>query len=187
MIYPIVLFGSPVLRQKAQVISPETHPNLQELVASMYETMYHCDGVGLAAPQIGLSIRLFVIDTGSASDEENREIPLKKAFVNAEILVEEGKESIFKEGCLSIPNIREDVMRKPTIRIRYQDENWQTHEETFTGFIARVIQHEYDHIEGLLFTDRISSFRRTLLKTKLMQISQGKVRASYRTAILQSK
>ncbi len=188
MVFPIVLFGSPVLKQKAQFISPETHPNLADLVASMFETMYNAEGVGLAAPQVGLGIRLFVVDNRREESEEGEKIDnieegIKKVFINPEILTEEGAEKPYTEGCLSIPNIRESVTRKSVIRIRYQDENWQTHEETFTGFNARVIQHEYDHVEGILFIDHISAFRRTLIKTKLIQIAQGKARASYRTTL----
>lgn len=153
----------------------------------MYETMYGAYGVGLAAPQIGLPIRIFLVDTSPFADdesltkEEQEQLQnFKRTFINAEILEEEGDEWAFNEGCLSIPNVREDVFRKPVVKIKYQDENFETHTEEFDGLLARVIQHEYDHIEGVLFTDKISSFKKRLIKGKLANISKGKISIDYR-------
>ena len=186
MILPIVAYGDPVLRQKAKEI-PVEYPDLKELVESMFETMYAASGVGLAAPQIGKAIRVFVLDTAPFSDdedfsEEEREQmkDFKKAFINAEILQEEGEEWPFGEGCLSIPGINEDVFRQPDITIKYEDPNRKVYTETYSGLIARVIQHEYDHIEGILFTDKLSSLKKRILKSKLKNISKGKVEADYR-------
>ena len=185
MILPIVAYGDPVLKKKATEITSD-FADLKSLIANMYETMYGAYGVGLAAPQIGLSIRLFLVDTSPfAEDEAYSELEkkalksFKKAFINPEILEETGEEWAFNEGCLSIPNIREDVLRKPHIKIRYQDENFDTHIEEFDGLIARVIQHEYDHIEGVLFTDKVSPFKKKLLKGKLNNILTGKVSVDY--------
>lgn len=179
MILPIVAFGNPVLKQKAQDISTD-YPNLNDLIANMFQTMYAANGVGLAAPQVGLSIRLFVIDATPFSDEEPLLKGYKKAFINAQILEETGDTWSFNEGCLSIPGIREDVIRQKEILIRYQDENFNTVEEKISGILARVIQHEYDHIEGVLFTDRISTLRKTLLRSKLSNITRGQVKVDYR-------
>lgn len=186
MILPIVAYGDPVLRKKAKEIG-EDYPNIQELIANMWETMYEAYGVGLAAPQIGLPIRLFVIDpTAFAEDESLEESEkavlkdLKKVFINARIISEEGEEWAFNEGCLSIPDVREDVFRKPKITIEYQDENFETHREVYDGVAARVIQHEYDHIEGILFTDKLSSLKKRLIKGKLNNISKGKIQCDYR-------
>ncbi len=186
MVLPIVAYGDPVLRKKAKDITKE-HPNLTELIDNMFETMYNAHGVGLAAPQIGLPIRLFIIDTEPfADDEENTEEEiailktLKKPFINPIILEETGEEWAFNEGCLSIPDVREDVFRKETIKIRYYDENFVEHTESYSGLAARVIQHEYDHIEGILFTDKLSSLKKRLIKGKLGNISIGKIRVDYR-------
>jgi len=146
----------------------------------MYETMYGARGVGLAAPQVGLSMRLFVIDASVFADEEPDLKDFKKTFINASILEETGEEWGFNEGCLSIPDIREDVYRKPTVKISYYDENWKHHEDTFSGLAARVIQHEYDHIEGKLFTDKLSPLRKRLIEKKLNDISKGMVDVEYR-------
>jgi peptide deformylase len=179
MIYPITAYGDPVLRKKAAEITPE-YPKLTELIDNMFKTMYHSMGVGLAAPQIGLSIRLFVIDA-SPFKEDNPEVDgFKKVFINAEILQEEGPKWKFNEGCLSIPGIREDVDRHPKLVIRYQDMNFETHTEEYDGIKARIIQHEYDHIEGVLFTDRLTPLKKTLLKGRLNDITKGKVDADYR-------
>lgn len=177
MIYPIVAYGDPVLRKKGAEITPE-HPGLPELIESMFETMYASHGVGLAAPQIGKSLNLFVIDTTSFEDEKYPE--LKKVFINAEIIEESGEKWEFEEGCLSIPHIRENVKRHGTIVIRYQDEHFKEHEDTFDGIAARVIQHEYDHIQGVLFIDRLSELKKRLLKNKLINISKGGVRVDYK-------
>lgn len=186
MILPIVAYGDPVLKKKAKEITPE-YPDFKELLENMFETMYGAHGVGLAAPQIGRAIRLFLVDTTPFADDENLSEEerdelgsFKKVFINAEILTEEGEEWPFSEGCLSIPGINEDVFRQPDITIRYQDENFKEHTETYSGLIARVIQHEYDHIEGILFTDKLSSLKKRLIKGKLTNISKGKCSADYR-------
>lgn len=186
MILPIIAYGDPVLRKKGETIN-EDYPELKTLVANMYETMYHAYGVGLAAPQIGLPIRLFVIDASPFAEDESISIDeqeqlknFKKTFINAQILEESGDEWAFNEGCLSIPNVREDVFRKPKIKIQYQDEEFNTYVEEYDGLIARVIQHEYDHIEGILFTDKLSSLKKRLIKSRLTNISKGKIRVDYK-------
>jgi peptide deformylase len=198
MIYPIVVYGDPVLRKKCVDIDKD-YEGLSQLIKDMYETMYDASGVGLAAPQIGKAIRLFVIDASPFAEVEEGEDPefteaemkqmngFKKTFINAQILEETGEEWKFNEGCLSIPKIREDVFRKPTLTIEYFDENFKKHKETYDGVIARVIQHEYDHIEGILFTDKISAFKRKLISGKLTDISKGKFRADYKTRVYQVK
>ena len=186
MILPVIAYGDPLLRRVGEEITKD-YPNLKELISNMFETMYDSNGVGLAAPQIGLSIRLFIIDPSPFAqdddldkDEKEDLKDSKKVFINAEILEENGEEWKFNEGCLSIPGIHEDVARQEEVTIRYQDENFETHTETFKGLTARVIQHEYDHIEGILFTDKISSFKTRLIKNKLNNISKGKVKVDYR-------
>ncbi len=186
MILPIVAYGDAVLKKKAKEIDKD-YPKLDVLLENMYETMYGAFGVGLAAPQIGLPIRIFLVDTEPFSEDEDlsqeeREQMknFKKTFINAQILEEEGDEWAFNEGCLSIPDVREDVFRQPKIKIQYQDENFETHVEEYDGLIARVIQHEYDHIEGILFTDKLSSFKKRLIKGKLTNISKGKIKIDYR-------
>lgn len=186
MILPIVAYGDPILRKKGASIDKD-YPNLDELLANMRETMKNARGVGLAAPQIGKAIRLFLVNTEpfSHNDElEDVEITLlksfKKVFINAKIINEEGNEWVFNEGCLSIPGLNEDVFRNEKLTIEYQDENFETFTETYTGLIARVIQHEYDHIEGVLFTDKLSSLKKRLIKKKLENISKGKVDVDYR-------
>lgn len=186
MILPIVAYGDAVLKKEAKEIDKD-YPKLNELIENMYETMYGAYGVGLAAPQVGLPIRLFLVDTEPFSDDEDLSEKdrqqmknFKKTFINAQILEEEGDEWAFNEGCLSIPDVREDVFRKPRIKIQYQDENFETHVEEYDGLIARVIQHEYDHIEGILFTDKLSSFKKRLIKGKLTNISKGKIRIDYK-------
>ncbi len=180
MKYPIIAYGDPVLRKKAGAIEPDEYPNIKQLAEDMFETMYAARGVGLAAPQIGLSMRLFVIDATPFADDEPELENFKKVFINATILEENGEEWAFNEGCLSIPDIREDVYRKPTVRLSYYDENWKHYEETFKGLAARVIQHEYDHIDGKLFTDKLSPLRRRLIEKKLTDISKGIVDVEYR-------
>ncbi|SEL38564.1 peptide deformylase [Aquimarina amphilecti] len=186
MIIPIVAYGDPVLKKKAKEINKE-YPKLSELLENMFETMYNAHGVGLAAPQIGLPIRLFLVDAEPFADdeelsEEEREVlkGFRKVFINARIIEETGEEWAFTEGCLSIPEVREDVFRKETIKINYFDENFVEYTETYTGLAARVIQHEYDHIEGVLFTDKLSSLKKRLIKGKLTNISKGKISADYR-------
>ncbi len=185
MILPIRAFGDAVLRKKCTDITPD-YPGLEELISNMFETMRSANGIGLAAPQIGLDIRLFVIDVRPlAEDEDYEDISeelkdFRKVFINARILEESGEEWKFNEGCLSIPDVREDVKRKETILIEYHDENFEKRTETFSDIRARVIQHEYDHIEGILFTDRISSLKKKLVKGKLMKISHGDVAVNYK-------
>ena len=186
MILPIVAYGNPVLKKKAKDITKD-YPKLDELIENMWETMYGAHGVGLAAPQVGLPIRLFVIDPSPFADdeelteEERKQLTgFKKLFINPVITEETGDEWAFSEGCLSIPDVREDVFRQPDITIEYVDENFKAHTETYTGIAARVIQHEYDHIEGILFTDKLSSLKKRLIKGKLNNISKGKVDVDYR-------
>ena len=186
MILPVIASGSPVLR-KVGIDIDKDYPNLAELIENMEETMVNAQGVGLAAPQIGKAIRLFLVDTTPfGADEEleddEREFlsNFKKVFINAKMLKEEGEEWAFNEGCLSIPDVREDVFRKERITIEYFDENFEKHTDVIDGIAARVVQHEYDHIEGILFTDKISSLKKRLIKKKLENISKGKIRADYR-------
>jgi len=186
MILPIVAYGDPVLKKKAGAITKD-YPKLKELLDNMYETMDGALGVGLAAPQIGLPIRLFIVDASPFAEddvftpEEQTELKnFKRTFINAKITNEEGDEWAFNEGCLSIPDVREDVFRQPVITIEYFDENFEKHVETFEGLIARVIQHEYDHIEGVLFTDKLSTLKKRLIKGKLANISKGKISVDYR-------
>jgi len=186
MILPVVAYGDPVLRKKGKEID-QNYPDLTELIENMKETMQHASGVGLAAPQIGHAIRLFIIDASPFADmedideEEREELKdFRKVFINAKIVKEEGEEWIFNEGCLSVPNINEDVVRKEYVTLEYHDENFKKHTETFGGLPARIIQHEYDHTEGIIFTDRLSSLKKRLLKKKLDNISKGKVEVSYR-------
>lgn len=201
MVLPIVVYGDPVLRKVGAEID-KNYEGLEQLIKDMFETMYKAKGVGLAAPQVGKAIRLFVIDTEPFSetdeedDEEDEEFTpeqrkelkvFKKVFINARILNEEGVEWKFSEGCLSIPKIREDVSRKPDIEIEYYDEKFKKHVEKYDGVIARVIQHEYDHIEGKLFTDKISPFKRKMLAGKLTDISTGKISADYKTKVYKPK
>ncbi len=183
MILPIVAYGDPVLRKKGEDIDQD-YPGLQELIDNMFETMYNASGVGLAAPQIGRPIRLFVIDTNSFVEEgEEDEEELKdfrEVFINAQIVEEDGEEWAFNEGCLSIPDVREDVNRQEQIRIEYYDRDFNKQEKVFEGLKARVIQHEYDHIEGILFTDHLSPLRKRILKSRLNNISKGKLNVGYK-------
>ena len=180
MILPIFAYGQPVLKKIAEDIAPD-YPNLEDLISNMWDTMYDAHGVGIAAPQIGLSIRLFVIDTEQIEKEENpNHVGFKKVFINAHKIDEVGEKWSYEEGCLSIPNIRGEVMRQPRLKIRYLDENFVEHIEEFDGINARVIQHEYDHIDGVLFTDRLSPVKRTLIRNKLENIRRGKVNADYK-------
>ena len=178
MIYPIVVYGDPVLKKKAIEIEKDSI-DVKALSEDMFATMKAASGVGLAAPQIGKSIRMFVVDSGPVEDGEEG---IRKVFINAQMLDESGEPWAFEEGCLSIPNIREDVERNETIRMRYYDEEWNLHESEFNGIQARIIQHEYDHIEGVLFTDHLTPLKKRLLKTKLQNISKGKVDVDYRIA-----
>ncbi|MFT7899058.1 peptide deformylase [Tenacibaculum ascidiaceicola] len=186
MILPIVAYGDPVLRKVGKEIDKD-YPQLEKLIADMRETMYNANGLGLAAPQIGKDIRLFIIDASPFAEDEDLSEEEKnffkdfnRVFINAKIVKEEGDEWAFNEGCLSIPTINEDVFRQETVTIEYQDENFEKHTETLSGLPARVFQHEYDHIEGVLFTDKLSSLKKRLIKKKLDNISKGKVNAGYR-------
>ncbi|APG59980.1 peptide deformylase [Christiangramia salexigens] len=186
MILPIIAYGDPVLKKKAKEISKD-YPKLDALIDNMWDTMYNAYGVGLAAPQVGLPIRLFLIDPAPFAEDDDLEESekeslknLRKVFINPQIVEEEGEEWSFSEGCLSIPEVREDVFRKPDITIEYYDENFEKHTETYSGLAARVIQHEYDHIEGVLFTDKLSSLKKRLIKSKLTNISKGKINVDYK-------
>ena len=187
MILPIVAYGHPVLRKMCEDITPE-YPKLQELIANMWETMYSSSGVGVAAPQVNRPIRLFVIDSTQIiegmDDEERAEYPgdngIKQVFINAHIVDTAGEEWAYNEGCLSIPKVREDVYRPESVTLRYVDENFQPHEETFTGVTARVIFHEYDHIDGKLFIDHLKPLKRRMIKGKLEDITKGKISVDYK-------
>lgn len=183
MIYPIYIYGSTILRNVSKDINP-SYKDFDKLVQDMFDTMYDSAGVGLAAPQIGKSIRMFVIDGSPFEEDEPSLKDFKKVFVNAHIYERSGEEWAFNEGCLSLPGIREDVVRFDTIKIRYMDENFIEHDETFSGIAARIIQHEYDHIDGLLFIDHLKPIRKTLLKSKLLKMSKGDYKASYRSKIV---
>ncbi len=179
MILPIYGYGQPVLKKMALDIDP-TDPVLEELIPNMWETMYNAHGVGLAGPQVGLALRIFLVDTEQVKDDEKLDVGIKKVFINAEILEEEGQPWSYEEGCLSIPDIRGEVERLPSIRIRYQDESFTWHEETYGGLNARVIQHEYDHIEGVLFTEKLKPLKRRLIKKKLEMIRTGQIQSDYK-------
>jgi len=187
MILPIVAYGTPILRTMAKDIEPD-YPNLDKLIADMWETLYASNGVGLAAPQINKDIRLFLVDSTqiflNQEDEDKGKYPdepgLKKVFINAKIQELDGEPWNYNEGCLSIPKIREDVMRPATVTIHYMDENFDSHTDTFSGLTARIIQHEYDHIEGKLFIDYLKPFRKKLLKGKLADITKGKIKVDYK-------
>ncbi|MBY8963934.1 peptide deformylase [Flavobacterium sp. D11R37] len=193
MILPIVGYGDPVLRKKGEEISKD-YPDLKKVIADMYETMYNAYGVGLAAPQVGLAIRLFIVDTQPFSEDEDLSMEeqeklskFKRTFINPVITKEEGEEWGFNEGCLSIPEVREDVYRKETLTIEYFDEDFNKHTEVHDGIIARVIQHEYDHIEGILFTDKISPLKKRLIQKKLQNIMEGKTRPDYKMKFVAKK
>lgn len=177
MVLPIVAYGDPVLKKRAEEISKK-YPALKEIIENMYETMYESNGVGLAAPQIGLSIRIFIVDGAPFEDEEVKDF--KQVFINPLMVEETGEKWKFNEGCLSIPGIREDIERKKELILNYYDENWKQHTDTFHGLAARIIQHEYDHLEGILFTDRISALRKRILKNKLTNICKGDVDVEYK-------
>lgn len=179
-VLPIVVYGSPVLRAESRPID-SSYPSVGQLVTNMFETMYEAEGVGLAAPQVGLSVRLFVVDLSAWAEEEPELEDFKRVFINPEIYEFSEETGLYNEGCLSLPGLSEDVTRPVTIRMRYLDENFAPHDEQFTGRPARVIQHEYDHLDGVVYTDRLSPLRRTLLKSKLNNLSKGKYKAHYRT------
>ncbi len=186
MILPIIAYGDPVLRKLGKSIDKD-YPALESLLENMFETMYGAKGIGLAAPQIGLPIRIFIVDATPFKDDEELELEernflstFKQVFINAKIIDETGDEWVFNEGCLSIPNVREDVFRNETVKIEYLDEKFEKHTKEFSGIAARIIQHEYDHIQGILFTDKLSSLKKRLIKGKLANISKGKIRIDYR-------
>jgi peptide deformylase len=182
MTYPILIYGHPVLRKVAEDIDRD-HPGLQQLIADLFETMYNSEGMGLAAPQIGKSVRIFVIDGTPLAEDEPSLAGFKRVFINARIREKNGDLELMSEGCLSIPNLREEVNREGRIRIEYYDENWVFHDEVFEGYQARIIQHEYDHLDGILFPDRVSALRKRLIKGKLTAISKGKFEVEYRTVL----
>lgn len=182
MVYPIVVYGHAVLRKVAEDIDRE-YPGLDQIIADLFETLYRSEGLGLAAPQIGKSIRIFVIDCAPIAEDEPELAGFKKVFINAHVVERSGELQLMTEGCLSIPNLREEVNRESHIHITYYDENWKFHDEVFDGFVARIIQHEYDHLDGILFTDKVSPLRRRLIKGKLMAIGKGKFEADYKTIL----
>ena len=185
MILPIVAYGDPILKKDCEEID-ENYPDLKQLISDMFETMYKAKGVGLAAPQIGKNIRLFIVDGGPFAEDEDDDPRaegiehFKKVFINPIIEEEDGKEWPFQEGCLSIPKIRENVSRKPDITVSYYDENWELQEESYSGYAARIFQHEYDHIEGVLFTDYLSPLKRKLIQKKLNNITNGEIEIDYK-------
>ncbi len=186
MILPIVGYGNTVLKTKAIDIKPD-YPELETLISDMWETMYKASGVGLAAPQVGKSIRLFMVDAEPFGEEDETLKNFKKVFINPRMVDQSGPEWYFNEGCLSFPDLRADVNRKSVIKLSYLDENFQQHEETFGGIAARIIQHEYDHIEGIVFVDRISPLKRRLIKNKLTAIVKGTVNPSYKMKFYSGK
>lgn len=179
MILPIYAYGQPVLKRVAGEIAPD-HPDLEALIANMWETMYHASGVGLAGPQVGLPLRIFVVDTIQIKDQEKIKEGIKEVFLNATILSEEGDAWGYEEGCLSIPDVRGEVQRPARVRLRWQDTHFEWHEREFDGMNARVIQHEYDHIEGILFVERLKPLKKRLIKRRLEAIRMGQVSADYR-------
>jgi len=187
MLLPIVAYPHPVLKRVAEEIGPE-YPDLENFLSDMWETMYHADGVGLAAPQVNRSVRLFVIDATALSEHKHPEAAgFKKVFINAKIYLEEGEEWIHNEGCLSFPGLHEDIQRKPVIHIRYLDDKFQEHDERYEGILARIIQHEYDHIEGITMAERMSPLKKILLKRRLKEIAQGIVEVHYKMIFPETK
>ncbi len=186
MIFPVNIIGSSVLRKKAINIDKD-YKNLSEIIENMFKTMYESEGVGLAAPQIGKAIKLFVIDASPMADEDADCENYKRVFINAEITNYSKEEVLMNEGCLSLPGVREDITRSEEINIKYYDENFVMHEETLSGFRARVVQHEYDHTEGILFTDHLASLKKTLIRNKLRAIANGKFKAKYKVRLADKK
>jgi len=178
MIYPIVAYGNPILKKEAEEIKEGT--DLSALISDMFDTMGHASGVGLAAPQINQSLRIFVMDSSLMLDEDDEEKGIRRAFINPILLDEYGDDFSFEEGCLSIPEIRAEIIRPEKLTLEYYDENWNLHEEEFSGMTARVIQHEYDHLEGILFVDYLKGLKKRLLKSKLIDVSKGKISTDYR-------
>lgn len=186
MILPVVAYGHATLKKVAADID-ESYPELNEFIQNMWETMYRSVGVGLAAPQVNRSIRLFVIDATPYAEEDERLKTFKKVFINAQIVEREGEAWDFNEGCLSVPGINEDVSRPEQVRIQYYDTDWNFHDEVYNGLAARIIQHEYDHLEGILFVDRLSPMRKMLLRKKLTEILKGTVKVDYRMIFANKK
>jgi peptide deformylase len=186
MTYPIVVYGHSVLRKVAEDIDRD-YPKLKELIEDLFETMYKSEGLGLAAPQIGKSIRVFVIDGKPLAEDEPTLADFTKVFINAHITEKCGELQPMTEGCLSIPNLREEVNRESHIKIQYYDEKWEFHDEVYDGYKARIIQHEYDHLDGIMFTDKVSPLRKRLLKSKLTAISKGRFETEYRTILAGQK
>ncbi len=186
MIYPIVVYGHPVLRKVAVEIDKD-YEGLQQLIEDLFETLLSSEGIGLAAPQIGKSIRIFIVDGEPASEDEPELADFKKVFINAHITEKSGDFLPMNEGCLSIPHLREEVIREARIKINYYDEKWEYHDEVYEGYKARIIQHEYDHLDGILFTDRVNPLRKRLLKGKLTAISKGRFEADYKTILPNQK
>lgn len=185
MILPVTIIGNSVLRKKAESVSPD-YPYLKELISDMFETMRKCDGVGLAAPQVGHAIRLFVVDASPMVDDDSNDDFTKsfvRAFINPEIIETFGDDVSYNEGCLSVPGLHEDVVRKDGVKIRYFDENFQQKEEVLTGNAARVVQHEYDHLDGIIFTDRLGTLKKKFIKNKLIAISKGKFQHNYKVKL----
>jgi peptide deformylase len=182
MIYPVYIYGHPVLRRKSDDIDQD-YKGLDDFIKSMFDTMYKAEGVGLAAPQLGKNIRIFIVDGTPYEEDEPELLGFRKVFINAHIVERDGEVVPMNEGCLSIPELREDVDRESRIRIQYYDENWEYHDEVMEGFRARIIQHEYDHLDGILFTDKVSPIRRRLLKGKLSGLSKGKFDVGYKTLL----
>ncbi len=182
MIYPIVVYGHPVLKKVAVDIERDW-PDLKQFVDDMFNTMYNAEGLGLAAPQVGKSIRLFVIDGEPVAEDEPDLANFKKVFINARIIERTGELMAMNEGCLSIPGIREEVKREAHIRIQYVDENWNSFDEVYEGYKARIIQHEYDHLDGKLFVEKINPLKKQLIRGKLLDISKGKFDADYKTLV----
>jgi peptide deformylase len=178
MIYPIVAYGNPILKREAEEIKEGT--DVSALISDMFDTMGHASGVGLAAPQINQGLRLFVMDSSLMLDEDDEEKGIRRAFINPILLDEYGDDFSFEEGCLSIPEIRAEIIRPEKLTLEYYDENWNLHEEEFSGMTARVIQHEYDHLEGILFVDYLKGLKKRLLKSKLIDVSKGKISTDYR-------
>ena len=186
MVYPIVIYGHPILRKVSEDINKD-YPDLKQLIEDMFESMYESGGMGLAAPQIGKSIRIFIIDSKPLEEDEPELADFKKVFINPHIIEKYGDFKLMTEGCLSIPNLREEVNRESHVRIKYHDENWELHDDVFEGYKARIVQHEYDHLDGILFTDKVNPLRRRLIKGKLMAISKGKFEAEYKTILAGQK
>jgi peptide deformylase len=182
MTYPIVIYGHPILRKVTEEIDKD-YPGLDQFVSDMFETMHNSEGMGLAAPQVGKSIRVFVVDGTPLTEDEPELADFKKVFINAHIVERSGELQLISEGCLSIPNLREEVNRESHIRIKYYDENWQFHDEEFNNYKARIIQHEYDHLDGIMYTDKLPPLRKRLLKSKLTAISKGRFESDYKTIL----